>query len=80
MEQNIDFEKYKYYFNGWIARTNKQTNKTEKLIKGKWVVYNFTRDIDTMAHVGNEDVMEIEKHSEQFLQEQLNSKLKENGK
>jgi hypothetical protein len=80
MAQDVDFKNYQYFFNGWIARKNKKTNKTEMFRGGKWIECTFKRDINTMAHVGDEDVMEIDSSEQKFLQEQLNKKLKENGK
>ncbi|MCL1892429.1 MAG: hypothetical protein FWF97_04055 [Alphaproteobacteria bacterium] len=74
MTQTVDFKKYQYYFNGWIARKNKKTNKTEMFKDGQWIECKFKRDIDLMAHVGDEDVMEIGSPNKQFLQEQLNGK------
>lgn len=71
MTKDVDFDKYQYFYNGWVARKDKKTNKTEKFIKGKWTLFNFARDISITAHVGDEDIMELYEDSEQFLQEEL---------
>jgi hypothetical protein len=47
---------------------------------GKWVECKFKRDIELMAHVGDEDVMEINSKHQPFLQEQLNKSLNNNEK
>jgi hypothetical protein len=71
MTQNMDFEKYQYFFNGWVARKDKETGETERFIDGKWVIYEFSRDIQLMAHVGDEDVIELDSSDASFLEKQL---------
>lgn len=74
MATNIDFQKYKYYYNGWIARKDRKTGKTEMFVNGSWTDCSFPYDIDLMAHVGDEDALELQTESKEFLKEQLEIK------
>lgn len=46
MVKKIDFKKYKYYYNGWIARKDRETGKTELFYNGEWTPWKFGMDLD----------------------------------
>lgn len=71
MRKEIDFDKYQYFFNGWIARKSKRDGKTEIFRDGQWVACKFKTDINLMAHVGDADVVELDTANLAFLKEQL---------
>jgi hypothetical protein len=78
---NVDFSKYKYYYNGWIARTNKETNETEMLLNGKWVLCKpgTANRLDLQAHFGDEDLVELSPNSERdrrLLEEEMEKKIR----
>lgn len=61
MTDSVDFKKYKYYYNGWVARVNKETGKTEMFLKGVWVLCKpeTVKTLDLQAHFGDSDVSEL---------------------
>ena len=81
MEQKIDFKKYKYFYNGWIARKDKTTNKTELFYQGKWTPWEFGMDLDVSAHFGDTDIAELgdNDRDKELLRESIKRKI-EGGK
>lgn len=70
-----NFKKYKYYYNGWIARMDKKTGKSELFVKGEWKPTEFVHGLDLLAGASNSDVMQLDVNSSQFLEALLNKKI-----
>lgn len=73
----IDFKRYKYYYNGWIARKDRQTNKSELFYKGKWTSWEFGTDLDLMANFGDTDLVELSDNdrNKKLLLEKMKTKI-----
>ncbi len=78
-EQCIDFRRYKYFYNGWIARKDRQTNQSELFYQGKWTPWQFGTDLDLLAHFGDTDVSELSdcERDRMLLQKEMNKKANE---
>ena len=74
---NVDFQKYDYYYNGWIARRDKKTGRSELFINGKWQITRFAHDLNFMSDVGFTDIIKLDANAYKFLQEQLARKTKD---
>ncbi len=83
MTNNIDFKKYKYYYNGWIVRVNKETSEAEMFMNGNWVSCKpgTAKNLDLQAHFGDTDVSELSdcNRDRTLLLEKMKFKI-ENGK
>lgn len=75
MSQKVDFKKYDYFFNGWIARKNKTSGKTEMFVNGQWTATTFPRGLENMASIGDEDIVKLDERYSMFLQEQIKAKI-----
>ena len=71
MKHDVDFKKYKYFFDGFIIRMDKKTKKTEMFVKGKFVDTIFKTDITEKAKSGFDDMVEIKDADMQFLKESI---------
>lgn len=80
MTDNIDFKKYKYYYNGWIARVNKKTGEAEMFMNGNWVSCKpeTAKRLDLQAHFGDTDVSELSdcNRDKSLLLEAIKSKVR----
>ena len=77
--EEIDFKKNKYFYNGWIARKDKTTNKTELFYKGEWTPCEFGQDLELRAHFGDNDMVELgdNDRDKKLLRESIRQKIKE---
>lgn len=76
--EEIDFKKYKYFYNGWIARKDKTTNKTELFYKGTWTPWVFGHDLEWYVNF-EDDMVELSDNDrdKKLLRESIRQKIKE---
>jgi hypothetical protein len=75
MSQNIDYKKYRYFYDLGIIRMDRKTREIERFIHGKFVVTIFKTDIEKRLNDGFDGISELRENSPReiiFLKEQLN--------
>lgn len=73
----VNFQKYDYFYNGWIARRDKKTGQSELFVNGKWQPTRFAHDLNAMSDTGITDVIKLDVNASNFLQEQLARKIQD---